>query len=418
MSKYIENKNRYLKLQQKGGNDPCMVLECQCKNSRYCECKDQVELFAHDHKHGSIRHELDNLVVERALLHILGDMYSSSWAVQIAIIGDFSLALLNDGTLVAWTVDPGDAQAYYLPDEIQKHVVNIVASRNSFFVALLDNNSICILGKHQHVMLRDFKEKRITQITSGYKNLLVLFDDGTVREWYIGGEMRRVRDTVLRELRVPSNLYVTLEETDAKIIQIASGYHFSMGLLNNGTVKMWEPDSDVTMEHWIASRGIDWMHQDDAKIIDIPNFIPGQVIQIVAYDRHAIAVLDDGTITAWGSDDFGVISMYNNLSPELSKLLLDVKQIAYKNVLLNDGTVVVLDKQIAYKNDGKVVVLDIQMDIPDNMRDIIQGKVVQIAYGFPNCVVVLLNDGTVAGWHLDWDGAHRTRNIPEEIRAQ
>jgi hypothetical protein len=66
---------------------------------------------------------------------------------------------------------------------------------------------------------------------------------------------------------------------------------------------------------------------------------------------------------------------------------------------------------------------NVMMGVPGDMRDIIQGKVVQIAYGcYNDGVVVLLNDGTVAGWHPDLssfydDIMHRTRRIPEEIRA-
>ena len=66
-------------------------------------------------------------------------------------------------------------------------------------------------------------------------------------------------------------------------------------------------------------------------------------------------------------------------------------------------------------SDGTVEVLGIIMHIPAGLQSVIQGKVAHIACGY-NHALVLLNDGTVAGWQ-------RERNIvqisviPEKIRA-
>lgn len=341
MSKYIENKREYLRLQQKGGNDLCIEQGCNCQNSRDCTCNSQSTVVEHIHK--SVIHYLDGLLVELALLDILERLYEPV-VKQIACGGEHSLALLNDGTVMSWGNNLLRIPMNNVPDKIQKHVVKIAASWY-YSVALLDNNSICIWNHDQIYIINDFRN-RVIQITCGSLNLLVLLDDGTVREWSILSQKEP------KELNVPSDLYNTkwdikkelkkrlgtilnegklldkLEElyTEPRIIQIACEHNSSMGLLSDGTVKLWNHVTESKMARPTSNM------KYAVKNRMIPNFMPGDVRQIASGNNHSIALLEDGSITGWGSDYDKQVSTVLEFR---KKNIKNIKQIACGGYVFN-----------------------------------------------------------------------------------
>ena len=237
-------------------------------------------------------------------------------------------------------------------------------------------------------MISDFGDRTVTQITTSSQKLVVLLDDGSIREWnlYQG----------VREYRVTLDLSNT-KYRDAKIIQIGTQNHVSMGLLDNGTIKIWElvlrENGEYVRQYFDYQPGMN-MHIH----------VPEKVRQIACGLNFSIALLIDGSIAGWGNGAFGQISA---VSAFRSSEKTDVKQIAcgmsYSLVLFNNGYVEMLTK-------------DVDMSIPVDMEQRIQGHVVQIACADRHALV-LLDGGAVAGWFTNGFDSHETRVIPDKIRG-
>ena len=381
MNKYLENKRGYIILQQKGGNDVCQKLGCKCQSSRDCICKLQ---FIVDHnEHISFIHENNGLFVESALLSILGKLHEPL-IKQIACGSFHSLALLNDGTIITWGRNCDREPMNTVPDDVQGRVIKIAGS-DFFSVALLNDNSICVWNDNERHMISDFGDRIVTQITTGPRKLVVLLDDGSLREWYLDSSR-------VKEYRVTLDLSNT-RFPKAKIIQIGSETDLSMGLLDNGTIKIWKLIHRANGEY--VRQYFDYpprMH------------VPEHVRQIACGSRHSIALLEDDRIFGWGDDSMDRVSATRAFRRRKET---DIKQIAcggtYSLVLFNNGSVEVLARGA-------------HMSIPVAMARLIRGNVVQIACGFSHALV-LLNDGTVAGWYCDERMRVHISVIPDKIRA-
>ena len=431
MSKYIENKNRYLRLQQKGGNDQCMEQGCKCKDSRICTCAVQHGLL--EHKHKSVRHDLDKLLVEPQLLNILGYMYGPV-VQQIACGSNHSLALLSNGHVISWDTNLAGEQMNFVPPAIQGHVIQIAGS-GFFSVALLDDKrTIYIWNNTEKHILLGFTEYEdplstwVTQITCGPSTLLISLNTGCVKEWsFFSGEkpdklrvpgelsapylkikkaldesqnkdMQREVTNRLKGMFSERELLNILGElyAEANIRQIASGHVNSTVLFNNGDVKIWTRNSGNFLP-----------------IKDIPMFMTtGQVKQIAISKFYSLALLEDGSVNGWGIDH------HKRIPPAIShaKSIVDrgiekdrniyIKQIAcsesYSAVLLNNGVVNTIGP----------------MNMPQELKKVIQRKATHIVSG-DNHILVLLNNGTVAGWRRrEYTGTITISAIPAEIRAE
>ena len=435
MSKYIENKNAYLRLQQKGGNDQCMEQGCDCRDSRICTCAIEPGLL--EHKHKSVRHDLDKLLVEPQLLNILGDMYGPV-VQQIACGSNHSLALLSNGHVISWGTDPYGNPMDFVPPAIQGHVIQIAGS-DIFSVALLDDKrTIYIWNNTVHDILQGFIKYPlhtwVTQITCGPLNLLIALNIGYIMEWRIDPENEPVKLRVPGEL---SNIFDKLKleasekeytQRDVKktlkgifneralldfigefnpelnITQITCDFLTSTVLFNNGNVMSWSHGSDTFLRSWRDVTDSVYPYEE------IPSsYGRGRFRQITCSETYSLGLLENGTVEGWGTDEYGTISSARKFAEPYDKSFgkkTYIKQIVcgikYSAVLFNTGIVRTIGP----------------MDMPRNLGRVIQGKATKIVSGH-NHILVLLNNGTVAGWRRnDHTRAITISAIPAEIRAE
>jgi alpha-tubulin suppressor-like RCC1 family protein len=166
---------------------------------------------------------------------------------------------------------------------------------------------------------------------------LALGTDGTVWEWGVKRETPIGDDFRKYNKASPERL-----EGLSQITSISAGINFSVALHEDGTVSVWGENNDGQLGN--GSRGGE---------VFLPQKVPNlnQVTDVIAAGDYAMAIREDGTVWAWGTQAAvaGMIEgsydeeMERRLTPFQIEGLSDVKAIAggfrFALVLLEDGTV-------------------------------------------------------------------------------
>ena len=194
---------------------------------------------------------------------------------------------------------------------------------------------------------RDFSD--IHKIVAGTSHTVLLKQDGTVWAWggnnvgQLGnGEIFAKQATQATQVLNPEGTgYLT------DIVDIAAGNNFTVALKRNGTVVAWGENTygQLGNTNGTAERPI--------YVVDMyANQLTG-VVDISAARDHAAAVKADGTVWAWGRNDYGQIGNNSTLATCAyavqvldatgTDYLKDIKQVsvgqAFVAALAKDGTV-------------------------------------------------------------------------------
>jgi len=186
---------------------------------------------------------------------------------QVAAGQLFGLALLEDGTVMAW----GSSTAGVLGD-----------------------------GKGTAIGMREYRvpyPQRIEGLTgvksigAGNNIAFAVMEDGTVRgwgsneHWQIGVEEK------------PWVATPTLIAGLSGVRSVHGGLFSAMALLEDGTVRVWGGNSG----------GIFGDGSAESKRVTVPQPVPGVngVVQLSVIYDHAVALLKDGTVRSWGGNRFG-----------------------------------------------------------------------------------------------------------------
>jgi alpha-tubulin suppressor-like RCC1 family protein len=223
-----------------------------------------------------------------------------SGVTAIAAGEGHSLALLSDGTVAAW----GENGAGQLgdgsrgePSDVPVPVsglsgVTAVAAGERDSLALLSDGTVVAWGENQAGELGDGVKGEpsdvpvpvsglsgVTAIAAGGRSNLALLGDGTVVAWGSG-----------TDVPVPvSGL--------TGVTAIASGGDFCLALLSNGTVMAWG-------ENIGGALGDGGSFNENAVV---PVQVSGltRVMAVAAGGHDGLALLSNGTVMAWGENEFG-----------------------------------------------------------------------------------------------------------------
>jgi alpha-tubulin suppressor-like RCC1 family protein len=226
--------------------------------------------------------------------------------------GRHSLALLADGTVVAWGANGsgqlGDAgtseSAVPVPVEGLSGVTAISAGANHS-LALLSNGTVMAWGNNENGQLGigsgSIEESTVpapvkalsgvTAIAAGTNFSLALLANGTVMAWG-ENESGQLGTGTFGSSDAP----VAVKKLTG-VTAIAAGGEFSLALLSNGTVQAWGDDTRGEL----GNVGVEEANSRTA----VPVEQLAGVTAIAAGARHALALLSSGAVMAWGDDTNG-----------------------------------------------------------------------------------------------------------------
>jgi len=271
----------------------------------------------------------------------------------------------------------------------------------------------------------------VVAISTGEEFSVALKSDGTVWTWGNGrlgslGNSKSSKGINTKEM--PISDFVALRETFIQpypikveslqdVVSISTGAEHALALKNDGTVWSWGYNR-------FGQVGV-FYGENKEKVFDSPVQIIGlsDVIQVAAGRYHSLAVKKDGTLWAWGRNDFGVMGdgtatehtqldadsfiESNNQDRYVPQLVKDLKNVVsvkavdqyYNLATLKDGSVMhwgadPFHVDTSGLSQGTKVPLN--NDLFVGMKEISADS---------NRVIILKNDGTVWGRGSNHSGA-------------
>jgi alpha-tubulin suppressor-like RCC1 family protein len=212
-------------------------------------------------------------------------LYGSYNVVMVVGGQSHALALLSNGSVVAWTNDMPDAnkygQATVPPFPAGRTAAQVVAGARSS-VALLDDGSLMAWGDNssgQADVPQYLEGVKVTAVAAGHSHVLAALENGTVAGF---------GNNDYGQLNIPEDLLAA----GANVVQVAGGAYHSMARTANGRVFAWGDDG----------RG---------QVSVPPSVQAGGVLHIAAGDLSSFALLvgPDGSgpqgqkLVFWGDDD-------------------------------------------------------------------------------------------------------------------
>lgn len=241
------------------------------------------------------------------------------------------LALLDDGGVWAWgngaygqlgngrTLDWSTPMAVINPVGWTGHKVVSVAAGRSHSLALLDDGSIWAWGDGSAGQLGNGQAgrfyssnlpvavsapvewigRKVLNIAAGGFNSLALLDDGSVWAWGHGGS-GELGNGQLVDSSVPVPVSVPAEWNGHRVLGVAAGSNHSLALVDDGSVWAWGWGLFGSLGN--GQVGVSSL---PVAVSAPPAWAGRRVVSVAAGDYHSLAVLDDGTTWAWGSDMSG-----------------------------------------------------------------------------------------------------------------
>jgi alpha-tubulin suppressor-like RCC1 family protein len=281
-----------------------------------------------------------------------------NFVTAVAAGKDHSLALLSDGTVVAWGSNASGqlgigeesvGSDVPLPVEGLSHVKAIAAGANQS-LALLQNGTVVAWGGNEAGQLGDGNTEAsylpvavkgltgVTAIAAGGEHSMALLSSGKVMAWG-ENEQGQLGNNSTTSSDVPVS--VGLSEVTA----IAAGNEFSLALLSGGSVMAWGSDRFGQL----ANSGVEASGEEEERLSPVPVAVNGVsgVSAIAAGARHGLALLGNSTVMAWGQDAAGELgdgSITRSVEvPAAVSGLTGVTQVAaggeHSIALLSDGAV-------------------------------------------------------------------------------
>jgi alpha-tubulin suppressor-like RCC1 family protein len=233
---------------------------------------------------------------------------------QVAAGTEDSLALLSDGTVMAWgdnsrgELGNGTTTSSDVPVAVPglTGVTQVAAGGNDFSAALLSDGHVMVWGDGGNGELGDGHYansdvpvlvkglSHVTAIAAGGESLLALKSGGAVEAW--GDDM----DGQLGDGGQEGSSAVPVKvEGLTSAIAVSAGYQHSLALLSNGTVMAW---GDNGFDQLGTSDGVGGIESSN-----VPVKVPGLsgVTAISAGGLFGLALLSGGTVDAWGDGAFG-----------------------------------------------------------------------------------------------------------------
>jgi alpha-tubulin suppressor-like RCC1 family protein len=228
-----------------------------------------------------------------------------------------SLALLSNGTVMAWGADEwgelgGGGETLTMSD-VPVQVpgltnVTAIAAGANFSLALLSNGTVMAWGGGQSGQLGDGSTEEselpvqvkgltgITAIAAAGEHAMALQSNGKVEAWG-AGERGQLGNNNTNNSTVP----VAVQDVTGAVA-IAAGLQHSLAVLAGGTVMAWGGD-----EYGQLGNSSVRENEEGERITELPLVVEGVAgaTAVAAGARDSLALLSNGTVMAWGEDKAG-----------------------------------------------------------------------------------------------------------------
>jgi alpha-tubulin suppressor-like RCC1 family protein len=334
--------------------------------------------------------------------------------VYIAAGADHSLAVKDDGTVVAWGDNETGALGVsgLLYSDVPVAVpgltgVTKVAAGKGFSLALKSDGTVLSWGTNSFGQLGRGAVtdgttpgattlSNITDIAAGAHHALALRSNGTVMSWgrqydgQLGLSSSNDRNT---PQQIPSNQL-------SGVTKIAAGALHSMALKSNGSLYVW------------GSSATGQLGLGETAYVIRPTVVPNlsDVTDIAAGGYHSLAVKDDGSVFSWGTNTYGELgSGLTELSttPQIVTLngsaLTDAVSVGageyHSLVVLEDGTLRTFGKNTTGQlgDDSNVY-----SEVPIHPVLLRQSVIQAVGGGYHT--MVLTQDGNLFSFGGNFDG--------------
>jgi alpha-tubulin suppressor-like RCC1 family protein len=245
----------------------------------------------------------------------------------IAVAGgsEHSLALLGNATMMGWGANRegqlgnGSTANSRVPVAIVNFAtlggVAAIAAGNEFSLALMTNGTVLAWGANEEGQLATGKTTRltapaaikglsnVTAIAAGGEFALARLSNGTVMSWGAGTEGQ------LGDGKFSKSLTPIAVKGLSGVTAIAAGNEFALARLSNGTVMSWGSNATAQLGVPAETKSIGEGETEEVEVVHSNVPLPVQqlsgVTAIAAGSDHALALLGDGEVAAWGGNGDG-----------------------------------------------------------------------------------------------------------------
>jgi alpha-tubulin suppressor-like RCC1 family protein len=297
--------------------------------------------------------------------------------------GSHNLALCSDGTVVAW----GANESGQLGN------------------GSMTNSSVPVLVNQTGVL----NGKTVVAVFAGSRHSLALCSDGTVTAWGDNGSDQLGNGTTFN-----SSIPVLVDQTGVlsgkSVVALAAGNSHSLALCSDGTLAAWGANGSGQLGDGST------FNSSVPVLVNQTGVLNGKtVVAVFTGGRHSLALCSDGTVAAWGANEFGQLGNGTSFF-ERKPLLLN------RTGYLNGKTVVAVsagsEHSLALCSDGTVAAwgrggggrlgngstTSSSVPVMVSQIGVLSGKtVVEVSAGGGHNLA-LCSDGRVAAWGLNSSG--------------
>lgn len=256
--------------------------------------------------------------------------------VQVAAGTGHSLALLSDGRVVAWgrnqcgQLGDGTTVNRSLPvfvldpveDRPLEGVVQVASYADSSF-ALLRDGRLLAWGDNYYGTLGDASRTNrsrpvfvkgvgsseyltgVLQVAPGGRHTLALLSDGQVAVWGVNTNGQLGQNKTYSQLSMNGKPLLVVgtsgSGTLTGVVQVAAGYWHSVALLADGRVVAWGGNGSGQLGN---NSTTDRTYPGYVWGVGGSGYLTG-VTAVASGGYHSLAVLSDGRVVSWGSNDRG-----------------------------------------------------------------------------------------------------------------